>query len=230
MGIVVVILIVIGIGYCYHRKKEAAAIRRQKLEQSIREDYDVKRMLVDLKGLIRSMNQINEARNDAYVLNIALSHQGTPSEYRNYQLKMTMNNIYTLPLYDIDHRFAIAAGDTSPRLFRLKDISKEDMEKYETGDVNTKMEIIEKWCYQIFYNALFQTIVTDVKQYFPRGWIDSYDLEISEYPYGTIDLTCEFRIPDVGSAYALNYVTSQLQNEFPRNQFKQYGSEGIFIG
>ena len=74
MGVFVIILIVIGVGYYHHRKKEneAAAIRRQQIEQSVRTNGDVNRMLSELRGFVRSMNQINQADNDTCVISISI--------------------------------------------------------------------------------------------------------------------------------------------------------------
>lgn len=233
MGVFVIILIVIGVGYYHHRKKEneAAAIRRQQIEQSVRTNGDVNRMLSELRGFVRSMNQINQADNDTCVISISLIHQDDFYEYRNYQLKMAIEEAYTSPLHDIAHSVSITSGDTAPLCFKPEWVSKEDWEKYEAGDTTTKINILQTCCYQMFYTILFNTVVTDVKLYFPRGWIDSYELEISEYPFGTIDLTCTLQIPNAGSTFALNYVASMLRNEFPQNRFKVYDSGyGIYIG
>lgn len=233
MGVFVIILIVIGVGYYHHRKKEneAAAIRRQQIEQSVRTSGDVNRMLSELRGFVRSMNQINQADNDTCVISISLIHQDDFYEYRNYQLKMAIEEAYTSPLHDIAHSVSITSGDTAPLCFKPEWVSKEDWEKYEAGDTTTKINILQTCCYQMFYTILFNTVVTDVKLYFPRGWIDSYELEISDYPYGTIDLTCTLQIPRVGSAYALEYVASLLRNEFPQNRFNVYDAGyGIYIG
>lgn len=233
MGVFVIILIVIGVGYHHHRKKEkeAAAIRRQQIEQSVRTNGDVNRMLSELRGFVRSMNQINQADSDTYVTSISLIHQDDFYEYRNYQLKMAIKEAYTSPLHDITHSVSITSGDTAPLCFKPEWVSKEDWEKYEAGDTTTKINILQTCCYQMFYTILFKTVVTDVKLYFPRGWIDSYELEIPDYPYGTIDLTCTLQIPRVGSAYALEYVASLLRNEFPQNRFNVYDAGyGIYIG
>lgn len=235
MGVFVIILIVIGVGYHHHRKKEkeAAAIRRQQIEQSVRTNGDVNRMLVELRGFVRSMNQINQADSDTDVIAISLINQNyldAHSTYCTYKLDMKIEDAWTAPLYDINHRYTIANGERKSMCFSNM-LGGAKKEKYENSNQITRMNIIEDICYSAFYSSLFKTDVTDVKLYFPRGWIDSYELEISEYPFGTIDLTCTLQIPNAGSTFALNYVASMLRNEFPQNRFKVYDSGyGIYIG